>query len=279
MNDIVHDLRKQVQGEVCFDKYSRILYSTDASIYELEPMGVVIPKSAEDIQATIELAGKYGVSITPRGGGTSLVGGSIGEGIIVDCSKYLNSILEVNQEESWARIQPGVVLDQLNNHLQPYGLLFAPDVATSSRANICGMIGNNSSGAHSLVYGKTIDHVLELTVLLSNGEEATLSASTAAEWRNRLGKPGFLNSLYTKVDELVGTHRDEIDKRFPKILRRVAGYNLDEFVRKDHHNLAKLIVGSEGTLAVVTEAKVNLVPLKKHCVVAVVHFDDMYSAL
>jgi FAD/FMN-containing dehydrogenase len=242
-------------------------------------MGVVIPKSIEDMQATVELADKYGVSITPRGGGTSLAGNSIGEGIILDCSKYLNKILEVNREENWARIQPGVILDQLNGHLRPHGLLFAPDVATSNRANICGMIGNNSSGAHSIVYGKTIDHVLQLSVLLANGEQETLGALTQREWHDRVGNDGFLSTIYAKLDEIIRTNRDEIDKRFPKILRRVAGYNLDEFVRQDHNNLAKLIVGSEGTLAVVTEAKVNLVPLKKHRALAVVHFEDVSTAL
>lgn len=279
MQDIIQALRKHLQGEVRFDLTSRILYSTDASIYELMPLGVVIPKSAEDIQATIEIAHQHGVAIVPRGAGTSIVGNAIGEGIVLDCSKYLNHILEVNREENWVRIQPGVVLDQLNQHLKTFGLLFGPDVATSSRASLGGLIGNNSSGAHSIVYGKTLDHVLELKVLLSNGETAKFTSQTHAEWQNKLNKPGFVNSLYSRVDAIVLENQDEIERRFPKILRRVAGYNLDEFVQKTHHNLAKLLVGSEGTLAVVTEAKLNLVPLPKHSVLAVVHFHDLFSAL
>jgi anaerobic glycerol-3-phosphate dehydrogenase C subunit len=279
MEEIVHELRKRIAGEVRFDRYSRILYSTDASIYEIEPKGVVIPRHVDDIHATVELAGKYGIPIVPRGAGTSIVGNAIGPGVIVDCSKYLNKIIEVNKDESWARIQPGVVLDQLNQHLKSQHLLFGPDVATSSRATIGGMMGNNSSGAHSLAYGKTIDHVLELDVLLSNGESATLAPLTPAGWRSKTAQNGFLNSLYAKVDQLARDHRDEIERRFPKILRRVAGYNLDEFVRETHYNLAKLIVGSEGTLAVMTEAKIKLEPLPKFRVLAVVHFTDMFAAL
>lgn len=279
MQDLVHELRQRIAGEVRFDPYSRVLYSTDASIYEIEPKGVVIPRSADDIQATVELASQHSIPIVPRGAGTSIVGNAIGPGIIIDCSKYLNKILEVNQEERWARIQPGVVLDQLNFHLKPFNLLFGPDVATSNRATLGGMMGNNSSGAHSLVYGKTIDHVIELKVLLANGEFARLTALSQIEWKNKIGQNGFVNSLYAKVDQLVREHREEIERRFPKILRRVAGYNLDEFVRQSHHNLAKLIVGSEGTLAVMVEAKVNLVPLPKQRVLAVVHFTDMFAAL
>ena len=279
MNEIVQELKTRVAGEVRFDKTSRILYSTDASIYEIEPLGVVIPKNADDIQATIEIAYRHGVPIIPRGGGTSIVGNSIGAGIIIDCSKYLNKIIEVNREEMWVRVQPGVILDQLNAHLAQFDLLFGPDVATSNRANLGGMIGNNSCGAHSIVYGKTLDHVLALDVLLSNGEKAAFGALAPAEWQSHLGRNGFLNSIYKKVDGIVRQNRDEIDRRFPRILRRVAGYNLDEFVRQSHNNLAKLIVGSEGTLAVVTEAKLHLEPLPKHQVLGVVHFNDMFEAL
>ena len=150
MQDIVQELKRRIQGEVRFDKISRILYSTDASIYEIEPVGVVIPKSSEDIQATVEIAAKNEIPIIPRGGGTSLVGQSIGAGIVLDCSKYLHQVLEVNQEEKWARVQPGVVLDQINDHVKELGLFFGPDTATSSRANLGGLIGNNSSGARSI---------------------------------------------------------------------------------------------------------------------------------
>ncbi|MFQ5752154.1 MAG: anaerobic glycerol-3-phosphate dehydrogenase subunit C, partial [bacterium] len=279
MQEIVQELNKRIQGEVRFDKYSRLLYSTDASIYEIEPLGVVIPKSTEDVQATVELAYKHGIPIILRGGGTSLVGQSIGAGIVIDVSKYLHGILEVNLEENWARIQPGVVLDRLNNHLRKYDLFFGPDVATSSRANLGGLIGNNSSGARSVLYGKTINHVLQLNVLLSNGEEMVLQALTPKELENKITETNDQSSIYATVTKIVSANNGEINKRYPKILRRVSGYNLDEFVNGQPFNLAKLIVGSEGTLAVVTEAKINLVPPPKNRVLGVLHFSDLFAAL
>jgi len=280
MQDIIHELKKRIQGEVRFDKISRILYSTDASIYEIEPVGVVIPKSSEDIQATVEIAAKNEIPIIPRGGGTSLVGQSIGAGIVLDCSKYLHRILEVNQEEKWARVQPGVVLDQINAHVKQWGLCFGPDTATSNRANLGGLIGNNSSGARSIFYGKTIDHVLELKVQLATGKEVVLKTLNTSELTGKIERSDFEGSIYKAVVEISHANKEEIDRRFPKILRRVGGYNLDEFVNgEEKFNLAKMIVGSEGTLGVVTEAKVNLVSLPKHRVLGVLHFSDLFSAL
>ena len=279
MQDIIHELKKRVQGDVRFDKISRILYSTDASIYEIEPMGVVIPKFPEDIQAIVEIAAKNKVPIIPRGGGTSLVGQSIGSGIVVDCSKYLHQVLEVNQEEKWARVQPGVVLDQINAHVKHLGLFFGPDTATSNRANLGGLIGNNSCGARSIFYGKTIDHVLELKMQLATGEEAVLKPLNLHELASKVRRSDFQGSIYKSVSEISHENKEEIDRRFPKILRRVGGYNLDKFVNGEEFNLAKMIVGSEGTLGVVTEAKVNLVLLPKHRVLGVLHFSDLFSAL
>lgn len=279
MQEIVQELRKNVSGEVRFDKYSRILYSTDASIYQIEPKGVVIPKNSDDVQAVVETANKHDIPIIPRGGGTSLVGQSIGPGIIVDFSKYMNRIIEVNREEGWARIQPGVVLDQLNSHVANFDLFFGPDVATSSRANLGGLIGNNSSGARSIVYGKTINHILELKTLLADGTSAEFKPMTHDAFQAFTKKEGFLNSIYAQVKQIALANKDEIDKRYPKILRRVAGYNLDEFIKNDPFNLAKMIVGSEGTLALVTEAKVNLVQKEKERVLGVIHFKTMFEAL
>ncbi len=279
MQEIIQELKSRLAGEVRFDPVSRTLYSTDASIYEITPIGVVVPKCKADLAAIVETADKYEVPIIARGGGTSIVGNSIGEGIVIDCSKYLNNLLEVNREESWARVEPGIVLDQLNLHLQRHGLLFGPDVASSSRATVGGMIGNNSSGAHSIVYGKTVDHVLELDVVLSNGKPTRLGPLTAGEWAVQTNGSDLLGSCYAKVEGIIRQNRDEIERRFPKILRRVAGYNLDEFVRAQHRNLARIITGSEGTLAVVTEAKLNLVPLARHKTLAAVHFKSLSEAL
>src|SRR3954449_1953370 len=163
------DLEGQIAGEVRFDRVSRALYSTDASVYQIEPLGVVVVRSAEDVIKAVQIAGRHGVSITARGGGTSQAGQAIGAGLQLDTSKYLNRVLEVNATERWAWIEPGVVLDELNAALRKDGLRFAPDISTASRATVGGMIANNSSGARSVLYGKTIDHVLELQVVLSDG--------------------------------------------------------------------------------------------------------------
>ena len=162
-------LSSRLEGEVRFDRVSQALYSTDASIYQIIPLGVVLPRTAADIVATVEICREYGVPITARGGGTSQAGQAIGAGVVLDCSKYLNRVLEIDLDAGWVRVQPGCVLDELNLELAPHGLQFAPDVSTSDRATIGGMIANNSAGARSVLYGKTIDHVLELEAVLSDG--------------------------------------------------------------------------------------------------------------
>src|SRR5207247_3849370 len=171
MNEELYEaLKKRVAGEVRFDRVSRLMYSTDASIYEIEPIGVVVPRTHEDVFATMEVARDFKVPILPRGGGTSLAGQTVGNAVVIDMSKYLNHILEVNTEEGWARVEPGVVQEQFNLHLRPMGFLFGPDTSTANRATLGGMIGNNSAGSHSIVYGKTIDHVLGTEAVLASGE-------------------------------------------------------------------------------------------------------------
>src|SRR6202163_4878499 len=165
-------LHDHIEGEVRFDRVSRALYSTDASVYQIEPLGVVVPRTRDDVVRVVEIARRHGVSITARGGGTSQAGQAIGHGLSLDTSKYFNRVLEVNVADRWARVEPGVVLDELNAELRPHGLRFAPDISTASRATIGGMIANNSSGARSVLYGKTIDHVLELEVALSDASVA-----------------------------------------------------------------------------------------------------------
>src|SRR3954465_6810780 len=174
------ELERRISGEVRFDRVSRALYSTDASVYQIEPLAVVVPKTREDVVRTVEIAARHGVSITARGGGTSQAGQAIGAGIQIDTSKYLNRILELNVADRWAWIEPGVVLDELNAQLKPHGLRFAPDISTASRAAVGGMIANNSSGARSVYYGKTIDHVRELDVILADGSLARLGPLDAA---------------------------------------------------------------------------------------------------
>jgi FAD/FMN-containing dehydrogenase/Fe-S oxidoreductase len=213
-----------------------------------------------------------------RGGGTSQAGQAIGEGLQVDISKYFNRVLEVNAEERWARVEPGVVLDELNAQLAPLGLRFAPDISTASRATIGGMMANNSAGARSVLYGKTIDHVLEQTVVLADGSIAEFREMPRDDVPQ--GDANLEARCYQTVLRLAAEHADEIDRRYPKVLRRVGGYNLNEFVDPAKPvNLAKMLVGSEGTLGVVLEAKLRLVPLPKAKAVMVIEFADLLEAL
>ena len=273
------DLQHAIAGEVRFDRVSRALYSTDASVYQIEPLGLVVPKSRDDLVRVVEIARRHGVSITMRGGGTSQAGQAIGSGIIVDTSKYLNRVLEVNVEERWAIVEPGVVLDELNTQLRAHGLRFAPDISTASRATIGGMIANNSSGARSVLYGKTLDHVLELDVVLADGATARLRALSAEELEQACRADTLEGRCHDTVRRLGRELRAEIDRRFPKVLRRVGGYNLDEFGPDRPFNLARMIVGSEGTLALVTAAKVALVPLPKAKAVMAIEYDELLDAL
>ena len=271
------ELQSAIEGEVRFDTVSRALYSTDASVYQIRPAGVAIPKTREDLVRIVEICRRFRCPITMRGGGTAQAGQSIGAGLLVDTSKYFNRLLEVNAEEHWVRVEPGIVLDELNAQLAPLGLRFAPDISTASRATIGGMMANNSCGARSVLYGKTIDHVIEQTVLLSEGSivhfrDLPRDQMPAGETQEA--------ACYRVVLDLSRRHADEIDRRYPKILRRVGGYNLDEFVDPAKPvNLAKMMVGSEGTLGIVLEAKLRLVPLPKFKAVMVICFTDLLEAL
>ncbi len=271
-------LASSIKGEVRFDRYSRVLYSTDASIYQIMPIGVVVPRDADDIAATLRVCAQERVPVLPRGAGTSLAGQSVGQAVVLDCSKYMHGILEIEPDAGRVRVQPGVVQDVLNGALVPHRMRLGPDTATSNRATLGGMIGNNSAGARSIVYGKMVDHVLALRVLLYDGTELTLSALDDAALEAKRGEPSREGDLYRAVLETVERDRDEIERRYPRLLRRVAGYNLPEMFLRPF-NLARLIVGSEGTLGVVTEATVRVVPRPQHAAVAVVHFRDLLEAL
>jgi FAD/FMN-containing dehydrogenase/Fe-S oxidoreductase len=274
------DLETAIEGEVRFDAITRALYSTDASVYQIEPTGVVIVRTRDDIVRTIDIASRHGVSLTGRGGGTSQAGQAIGSGLQVDTAKYFNRVLEVNVSERWARVEPGIVLDELNAQLLPNRLRFAPDISTASRATLGGMISNNSSGARSVLYGKTIDHVLDLHVALSDGAIVHLRPLSSDELDAVCETDTLEGRCYRTLRRLGAEHADEVDRRYPKILRRVGGYNLDAFIDPAHpFNLAKLIVGSEGTLGLVVEARVNLVPLPNAKAVLTLEFDDLLDAL
>ncbi|MFC2115615.1 FAD-binding and (Fe-S)-binding domain-containing protein [Bacteroidota bacterium] len=285
------ELRKGVKGEVSFDEYNLGIYSTDASIYQIMPIAVVLPLDDKDVISAVLTAQKYKVSILPRGGGTSLGGQAAGSALIIDFSKYMNRVLEVNVKDRWIRVQPGIVLDELNSFLKQYGLHFAPDPATSSRATIGGMIGNNSSGTKSIIYGITRDHVLETRTLLSDGTvhnfkefqagkyDKEPSAGAAPDKQQTLKSNGRENDLISGFQKIIDENHKDILNGYPKIMRRVQGYNLDSFVNTENWNLSDLITGSEGTLGMVLDAKLNLEPLPLHKILCTVHFNDLLECI
>ena len=267
------DLRRRVRGEVCFDRVTRGIFATDASNYQIQPVAVVLPLDEADVRAAVTVAAEHGVPILPRGGGTSLAGQTVAAAMVLDLSKHRNAILELDVERRRVRVQPGLVRDELNAQVAEHGLHFAPDPATASRANVGGMIGNNSSGTKSILFGKTIDHVVALKVLLADGSVVELGEETAAAPKNDRER-----EIAEGLKRIVDAHRDLIAARFPKVMRRVGGYPLDELTG-DSPNFAKILVGSEGTLGVILEATLNLEPLPDHTSVCVAHFRDVLEAI
>src|SRR5690554_4110342 len=276
---LINELKKSIKGEVLADDYSLGMYATDASIYQIKPLAIILPKDEADVKKAVDIARNRNISLLPRGGGTSLAGQTVGAALVIDFSKYMNRILEINPEQRWVRVQPGLVRDELNQELLKYGLHFAPDPATSSRANVGGMVGNNSSGTKSILYGKTVDHILDARVLLADGTELLLEELSPTEYTKKEQEDTREGEIYRKFKETILKNKEEIKRRFPKVMRRVGGYNLDEFVYQDRWNLAKLITGSEGTLAVSLELKLNLEPLPAFKSVAVVHFAELLESI
>lgn len=276
---LLAELSDVILGEVLLDPISRGLYATDASLYQNDPIAVVIPHDADDIRNAMAVARRRGLAVLPRGGGTSLAGQATGRALILDTSKSLTRILELNEAERWIRVQPGLVRDELNAAIASTGLHFAPETATSNRANIGGMIGNNSSGTKSIFYGKTVDHVLELRVVLATGEELHTRAMSREKWNEIAFGDSREGEIYRTVRDVIDANREEIAARYPKVMRRVGGYNLDEFPTEGPWNLSKIICGSEGTLATIIEATLNLERLPTAKALCVVHFRQIPEAL
>ena len=284
-------LAASLDGDLYYDEMMRRLYATDASVYRELPLAVAMPKHKEDIQQLIHFARQEGTSLIPRTAGTSLAGQCVGSGIVVDTSKYLNQILQVNQEESWVRVQPGVVRDDLNRFLKPYGLFFGPNTSTANRAMIGGMVGNNSCGSYSIVYGTTRDHVLEMEVLLSDGSEAYFTPLTAESYQQKCKENTLEGALYAYVDNRLSDDgiRSEIQTHFPSsdIHRRNTGYALDALLNSQpftqggpEFNFCKLLAGSEGTLALTTEIKIHVDPLPpSHLGLLCAHFTTLRESL
>ena len=276
---LVEDLKGLVEGEVRFDPMTRALYSTDASIYQVEPIGVVLPRSEEDVIAVVETAASHGVPVLPRGGGTSLAGQAVGRAVVLDFSKYMRRVLEIDAGQGWVRTEPGIILDELNQHLAPHRVQFAPDPSTSNRGNVGGALGNNSCGAHSILWGKTVDNVAELDVVLSDGSRASMGPLTREEVESRASAGGLEGGIYRRLAEIGEADREEILARYPNIQRRVSGYNLDELTGDDGFDSARFVVGSEGTLVTITRAKLKIVPLPRFKGLAVLHFRDVNESM
>lgn len=272
--------RRAVQGEVAFDRLTRQIYSTDASLYSLEPLGVIHPRDRDDVQAALEVAAEHGVPILPRGAATSLAGQTVTGGVVLDFSRHMAAILQIDPESRTARVQPGVVQDDLNREAARHGLLFAPDTSTSNRATLGGMIGNNSCGARSARYGMTIDHVEELEVVLSDASVARFREVTAEEAERRARPDSLEGHLYRVIPALVREHAEVIRAALPPHWRRSGGYRLERLLPEAGPlNLARLLVGSEGTLAVTTEAALRLVPRPGAVAALVGHFWSLQEAV
>jgi FAD/FMN-containing dehydrogenase/Fe-S oxidoreductase len=288
--DFAKELRRHFSGDIRPDLASRILYSTDASIYQIEPLGVAYPKTQDDLQAAVELAAKYKIPILPRGAGTSLAGQAIGNALILDCSRWLDNVVEINEDEHYALVEPGVVLSDLNKAVSKYGLMYGPDPASAERATMGGVIANNATGAHSILYGMAADHLISADVIMSDGSLAMLGS------RSTLDNP-LVSSLYSSALEIREKYVDAVTQHWPRTWRNSAGYRLNYLLpwspsspsqwightypanlTPDTLNLAPLLAGSEGTLAVIRRAKVNLVPKPKHTILVVLAYQSHADA-
>jgi FAD/FMN-containing dehydrogenase/Fe-S oxidoreductase len=299
-DELIRDLEHNIAGEVRADLTTRILYATDASIYRVEPLGVVFPHSVEDLQASIEIAGRYGVPVLARGSGSSLAGQAIGPALILDCSRYLNKIIAVDPESRTSCVEPGVILERLNREAGKYGLMFGPDPASAERATLGGSIANNATGAHSILYGMASDHLVEAEVIFSDASQASLRALPLQEAQDRARHPerNVENALYHLALQIRQQHADAIRQNWPRVWRRASGYNLNYLLpwspsqpphwtgagqsypplAPDEMNLAPLLAGSEGTLAVISRLTLRLVPKPRCTLLGVLTYNSIPEA-
>ena len=291
MNTKLEVLKNNLSGTLFYDDLHKILYATDASVYRKIPLAVAYPKDTQDLKSLIDFAAKENVSLIPRTAGTSLAGQCVGEGIVVDVSKHFTRILDINETEQTVTVEPGVVRDELNQYLKPFGLFFGPNTSTSNRCMIGGMVGNNSSGTTSIQYGVTRDKVISLETLLSDGSEATFETISTDEFHAKRTQESLEGSIYKKIYDTLSDSNNQARIRieFPKaeIHRRNTGYAIDELLQfspfnkeSDTFDMCKLLSGSEGTLAFTTKIKLKLdvLPPKNHCVVAA-HYESIEDCL
>ncbi|WP_121303894.1 FAD-binding and (Fe-S)-binding domain-containing protein [Haloarcula quadrata] len=280
---LVDDLQARVDGEVRFDEYSRQLYATDASLYEVLPIGVVYPQSTEDVATVMSYCAQREIPVLPRGGGTSLAGQTVNEAVVLDFSRYMNDLVEARPDDRRARAQPGIKLGDLNGELADHGLKFAPDPAWGDKSVLGGAIGNNSTGAHSLQYGKTDAYIEECEVVLADGTVTTFGEVTREELRDRADPDGDLEArIYAEIERILAEEGEEIESHYPDLKRNVSGYNLD-WVLDDAQdgtiNVASLLAGSEGTLAIVTEAEVSLEPIPETKSMGLLAYEGLIEAM
>jgi FAD/FMN-containing dehydrogenase/Fe-S oxidoreductase len=281
-NEVAHRLRSVVRGEVLFDRASRGRYSTDASIYQIEPIGVLVPQAHDDVRAAFDVCRELGVPILPRGAGSSQCGQTVGAALVIDGSKHLREVVAFDREAMTVTVEPGIVLDALNAWLRPHGLWFPVDVSTSAQATLGGMAGNNSCGSRSIAYGNMVHNVVAAEALLADGTESWLGPENAMQGAAQRTR-GLMNGLCAIAER----ERDEISRQVPKVMRRVGGYNLDVFHPQSERpytadgrvNYAHLLVGSEGTLAWTRTLTLKLAPLPKHRTLGVVSFPSLYKAM
>jgi FAD/FMN-containing dehydrogenase/Fe-S oxidoreductase len=302
--EFIAELSNSISGEVKTDPISRVLYSTDASIHQIQPLGVVFPRNGDELRQVVRLCAQFQVPLIPRGSGSSLAGQVVGKGLVIDCSRYVNHLITINQEEEIAVVEPGLILDDLNREAKKYNLQFGPDPASSERATLGGCIGNNATGAHSIIYGMTSDHILSAEVILADGTVTTFKEVTIGEAEERARKDvdstlsEYEQQIYAAALKIRSKYEDEIKRCYPITWRRVSGYNLNyllpwsptfppqwEFstapyppVHPNTINLAQLLAGSEGTLGVIRNATMRLVPIKKNKIISVLSFSSIVEA-
>ena len=279
MTRFQEELKELLDGEARFDTITRRAYSVDASIYEVEPLGVVCPRNRAELLKVMEIAQHHAVPVIARGAATGITGGCIGKGLILDLSKYLHQIIEINYAEEYVICEPGVVQDQLNAALSNAGYRLGPDTSTGNRATLGGMLANNAAGARSLFYGKMVDHVESVTLALNGGELIVLGPLSEEQLQKKRAQNDKEGEIYRTIQNIQEEYSQEIKQHFPKIPRRVSGYNLDELIKEGTLNLAKLIAGSEGTLGIAVEIKLKISKKPKLTGLCIIHCDDMLRAM
>ncbi len=282
VNELIDELGRRV-GDVRADYVTRLLYSTDASNYQIMPVGVAFPRADDEVCAIMETARAFGVPVLPRGGGSSLAGQSVGSGLVIDFSRYMNAPARINPESRRADCSPGATLLSVNTAAKPHGLAFGPDPASAERATVGGTLANNATGAHSIVYGLSIDHTVAVDAVLSDGSRATFQDEDFGKIDALSKRPGLEGALYTGIARILKEYEDDIAEGYPKVWRTVAGYPLDHLAEtvREHGtiNLGHLLVGSEGTLAAIIGARLNLVQKPALTRLEIVHYDDIRAAL